>query len=304
MVRAAVENLVRSSYALVALIVLAVLSCLPQSLTWMTGIALGWLFSLFPSRAKRIATWNIELCFGGLCPNERRRLVRRHLRLCGVAMLSIGPAWWAPGWRLRRLVRTRDQHHLDQLLADGRNVILLAPHFIAFEICGVRMSLDYTILTMYRKSKNALLDSLFRRRARFGAVLLEREASLRPLIRLVRNGMPFYYLPDQDLGERASIFAPFFGVPAATVTALSRIATMTRAVVVPCIPRILPGGQGYEVRFLAPIVNFPTGDPEEDARQMNLGIEGWIRDMPEQYMWAYRRFKTRPNQERSLYEKE
>lgn len=303
MARAPVNSILRTSHTLVALFVVAAVSCAPQRVIWMIGGALGWLFSLLPSRTKRIATRNIELCFRALSPNERCRLVRRHLQMCAVGILSIGAAWWAPRWRLRRLVRTRDQHHLDQVLADGRNVILLAPHFIALEICGVRLSLDHKIVTMYRKSKNALLYRISRRRARFGIVLVEREASLRPLVQLVRTGMPFFYLPDQDLEGRASVFVPFFGIPASTVTALSRFARMTRAVVVPCIPCILPGGLGYEVRFLGPMVNFPTGDPEEDARRMNMEIEGWIREMPEQYMWTIRRFKTRPPGERSLYKK-
>jgi lauroyl/myristoyl acyltransferase len=126
-------------------------------------------------------------------------------------------------------------------------------------------------------------------------------SSLKLLVKLIRQGLPFYYLPDQDMGERASVFVPFFGIPAATVTALSRIAESTNAAVVPCITRILPGGRGYEVRFYPPLNNFPTDDPEADARRMNQEIERWVREMPEQYMWSYRRFKTRPNNGPSLY---
>jgi len=105
------------------------------------------------------------------------------------------------------------------------------------------------------------------------------------------------------MGERASIFVPFFGIPAATVTTLSRIAQSTNASVVPCITRLLPHGQGLEVRFLPAFENFPSDDPEADARRMNVEIEKWVREMPEQYMWSYRRFKTRPNNEPSLYKK-
>ena len=301
MARVSLNSTLRSSVAMVALIVVAVMSWVPQRVIWIIGGTLGWLFSLLPSRVKRITAWNIELCFRDLLPHERRRLVWRHLRMFGIGILSIGAAWWAPRRRLRRLVKTRDQHHLDQLLAEGRNVILLAPHFIALDICGVRLSLDRKIVSMYRESKNGLLNRISRRRTRFGIVLVERESSLRPLVRLVRKGMPFYYLPDQDLEGRASVFVPFFGIQASTVTALSRIAKMTQAAVVPCISYILPGGRGYEVRFLPPMADFPTDDSEEDARRMNLEIESWIREMPEQYMWAVRRFKTRPVGEPSFY---
>lgn len=301
MARTSIKNLFRLSYTLAGLLVVAAVSCLPQSVTWMIGAALGWLFSIFPSPARRVVARNIELCFSELSPDARRRRVRRHLRMCGVAILSMGAAWWAPKERVRSLVRTRGQHHLDQAIAGGRNVILLAPHFIALDICGVRVSLDRQFVTMFRRSKNALLDRLSRRRARFGIVLLEREASLKPLIQHIRKGMPFYYLPDLDAGDRAGVFVPFFGIPASTVTALGRIAQATQAVVVPCISRILPAGLGYEVRFLAPLENFPTADPTADARRMNQEIEGWIREIPDQYMWANRRFKTRPNGEPSVY---
>ncbi len=222
----------------------------------------------------------------------------------GIAILSVGAAWWAPGWRIRSLVRIRGRRHLDEGLAAGKNVILLAPHFIALDICGVRISADWKLVTMYRRSKNFLLDRASRRRARFGLSLLDREGELKQLLRLVRRGVPFYYLPDQDLGDRASVFVPFFGIPAATVTALSRIAKSARAIVVPCLARILPDGLGYEVRLLTPLANFPTEDPTADARRMNLEIERWVRTMPEQYMWAYRRFKTRAAGAPSLYRKE
>jgi Kdo2-lipid IVA lauroyltransferase/acyltransferase len=154
---------------------------------------------------------------------------------------------------------------------------------------------------MYRKARDPILEYLFLRRERFGAVVVERMASLKPILRLIREGRPFYYLPDQDMGERASVFVPFFGIPAATVTTLSRIAETTNAVVIPCITRILPQGR-YEVRLYPRFENFPTTDPVADAARMNREIEQWVREMPEQYMWSYRRFKTRPNNESSLYE--
>jgi lauroyl/myristoyl acyltransferase len=156
---------------------------------------------------------------------------------------------------------------------------------------------------MYRKSRSPLLEYLFRRRGRFGAVMVMHLASMRPLIRNIRGGMQFYYLPDQDMGERLSVFVPFFGIPTATVTALSRIAESTNAAVVPCTTHILPYGRGCEVRFHPALENFPGKDPVEDARRMNQEIERLVREKPEQYMWSYRRFKTRPNNEPSFYGK-
>jgi lipid A biosynthesis lauroyl/palmitoleoyl acyltransferase len=288
-------------YAWLILVYLRIMSWFPSRVFWLLGSALGWFFSLFPTPACRVAVRNIELCFPELSPRERRRLVQRHFRLSGYAVISLAIAWWAPKWRVRRFIKLRDRHYLDEALASGKNAILLAPHFIGLDMGGSRVSLEWKSVSMYRKSRNLFLEYLFQRRSRFGAVVVERMSNLKLLIKLIRQGLPFYYLPDQDMGERASVFAPFFGIPAATVTALSRIAESTNAAVIPCVTRILPGGRGYEVRFYPPLENFPSADPVADAGRMNQEIEKWVREMPEQYMWSYRRFKTRPNNEPSLY---
>ncbi|HEY6010893.1 MAG TPA: lysophospholipid acyltransferase family protein, partial [Nitrospirota bacterium] len=279
------------------------LSRMPGRVLRVLGSALGSLVFLFPMPNRRFAERNIELCFPEKSPSERRQLVKQHFRLSGYAILSLSVAWFAPQRRVTRFVKLRDHHYLLDALGSGRNVILLAPHFIGLDMGGARLAADTgrQYISMYRKSRDPLLEYLFQRRARFGNTIVERSASLKSLIRFIREGRPFYYLPDQDMGERASVFVPFFGIPAATVTAFSRMAKVTNAVVIPCITRALPGGQGYETRLYPPLENFPTDDPVEDARRMNREIEQWVREMPEQYMWTYRRFKTRPNNEPSLY---
>jgi KDO2-lipid IV(A) lauroyltransferase len=290
-------------YAWPILALMVVLSWMPGRVLWLLGSCLGWLFCRFPSPARRIAVRNIELCFPDLRPEERRSLVRSHFRLSGFALLSLSVIWFAPQWRIRKFITLRDWHHVEAVYASGKKVVLLAPHFIGLDIGGMRASLEKNFVSMYRQARDPLLEYLFQRRTRYGAVVVERMASLKPIIRHIREGRPFYYLPDQDIGERASVFVPFFGIPAATVTTLSRIARSTNASVVPCITRLLPRGQGVEVRFLPALENFPTDDPEADARRMNIEIEKWVREMPEQYMWSYRRFKTRPKNEPSLYSK-
>jgi KDO2-lipid IV(A) lauroyltransferase len=279
-------------------------SWLPSRVLWVLGNALGGFFYIFPSPARRVAVRNLEICFPEMDPRERRRLLRRHFKLSGFAVVSLSVAWWAPKWRVKRFVALRNDHLLDQTLKGGKNIILLAPHFIGLDIGGSRLSAEGEFVSMYRKSRNPVFEYLFQRRSRFGAPVVERMASLKSLIKYIREGRPFYYLPDQDMGERASVFVPFFGVPAATVTALSRIAQSTNAAVMPCITRILPRGRGYEICLYPSLDNFPTEDPLADAKRMNEEVEKWVREMPEQYMWSYRRFKTRPNNEPSLYDKE
>jgi KDO2-lipid IV(A) lauroyltransferase len=288
-------------YALPILAFAKLLSWFPGRVLWVLGNTLGLFFSWLRSPVRRVVERNVELCFPVMGLRERRRLIRRHFRLSGYAVLSLGVAWWAPKWRIRRFISLRDPHYLEDVLAAGKNAILLVPHFLGLDIGAMRLSMDRKYVSMYRRSRSDFLEYLFQRRSRFGAVVVERTSSLRALIRFIRQGVPFYYLPDQDLGERGSVFLPLFGIPAATITALSRIAESTDATVVPCIMRILPGGRGYEVRFYPPLEDFPSKDPVADALRMNQEIEAWIREMPEQYIWSYRRFKTRPDHEPSLY---
>jgi KDO2-lipid IV(A) lauroyltransferase len=290
-------------YAWPALALMQIWSWLPGRVLWVLGNTLGFFFSLFPSPARRVAARNLELCFPEMEPHDRGLLLRRHFMLSGFAVVSLSVSWWAPKWRVRRFITLRDQHFLEDVLAGGKNAILLVPHFVGLDVGAMRLSMDRNYVSMYRRSRSDFLEYLFQRRSRFGALVVERAGSLKTLIRLIRQGVPFYYLPDQDLGERSSVFVPFFGVPAATVTALSRISQSADAAVIPCLMRILPRGRGYEVRFHPPLENFPSDDPKADALRMNQLIEKWVLEMPEQYLWSSRRFKTRPNSEPSLYTK-
>jgi len=288
-------------YAWPVLALMLVMSRMPNRVLWILGNGLGGFFTWFPSPSRRFAERNIALCFPGMSALEQKKLVKRHFRLSGYTVLSLSVIWFAPIRRIKQFVSLKGQENFDAARAAGKNVIMLAPHFISLDIGGMRAGFDKGFVCMYRKARDPLLEYLFQRRTRTGAVLVDRLASLKSLIRYIREGRPFYYLPDQDMGERSSVFIPFFGIPTATVTALSRIAETTNAAVVPCISRILPHGRGFEVRLLPAFENFPTDDPIADARYMNDRIEQWVREMPDQYMWSYRRFKTRPNNEPSLY---
>ncbi len=288
-------------YAWPVFALMLVFSWMPSRVLGVLGNFLGWLFSLYPSHLRGFAARNLELCFPEQSPRDRHRLLRRHFQLAGFAAVSLGVAWWAPKWRVKRFITLRNSHLLDEMRATGKNILLLAPHFIGLDMGGSRLAVEGDFVSMYRKSRNLFLEYVYQRRSRFGAPVIERTASLKSLIKYIREGRPFYYLPDQDLGERASVFVPFFGIPAATVTALSRIAQSTNAVVLPCITRILPRGRGYEITLYPPLENFPSDDPVADAKRMNEEVEKRVREMPEQYMWTYRRFKTRPNNEPSFY---
>jgi KDO2-lipid IV(A) lauroyltransferase len=168
---------------------------------------------------------------------------------------------------------------------------------------GARIITQWRGVSVYSHQKDPVVDRvLLRGRTRFvESVLLSRQDGIRPVVRAMREGLPFYYLPDMDFGSRDSVFVPFFGVPAATITGLARLARLAGAAVVPAVTRQLPEAQGYELRFYPAWQDFPSGDVEHDTRRMNQFIEERVAEMPEQYYWVHKRFKTRPPGEAGVY---
>ena len=254
------------------------------------------------AKRRRICLRNLELCFPHMTADERRALARRHFRWLGRSYVERGLLWWASEARLRRLIRLEGLGHIN---GAGRAVIILAPHFLGLDAAGTRLNMEIDAVSMYSRQSNAYInDLLVKYRSRFRPVtLVVRQDGLRPVIRAIRDGRHFYYLPDMDFGARDSIFVPFFGVPAATVPALPRLAAMTAAPVVAVQTRMLPGGAGYVVRVHPAFDNFPTDDLVADTRRMNAWIEARALEpeMLAQYHWTHRRFKTRPPGEPSLY---
>ena len=273
---------------------------LPMPAIAATGNALGWaLFWLIPERRK-VTRINLEKCFPQMPPSERERLARASFRSFCRSFVERGLLWWSSERRLRRLVRVEGAEHLDALA--GRPVIILAPHFVGLDAGGIRLAMDRALASMYSHQKDPVFDRLlYRKRLRFGGQLFSRQDGLRKTVRAIRSGVPYYYLPDMDLGRSSSVFVPFFGVPAATITGLSDLARLSGAAVVPCVTRMLPGGGGYVARLYPPWRDFPSGDAASDARRMLAFIEERVLEMPEQYFWLHKRFKTRPEGEARFY---
>jgi KDO2-lipid IV(A) lauroyltransferase len=277
---------------------------LPLPVLSLLGRFLGALSYFLVLPRKRVAAINLARCFPELDAFARRRLLWRHFQMLGRSMLERGLLWWAPDERLRRLIRFEGEAYLRDLVQAGTPVILLAPHFIGLDAGGARVAMSFDSVSMYARQKGnpVLNDRLYRGRKRFGdQVLLSRQDGVRGVVKAMRSGRPFYYLPDMDYGRKDAIFVPFFGVEAATITGLSRLASLTRAQVLPCVTRVLPGGAGYVLEIGKAWENFPTADVEADTRRMNGWIEDVVRTMPVQYYWVHRRFKTRPVGQAHLY---
>lgn len=269
--------------------------------------ACGWLLGEAYYRTSRkrrcVARANIAICFPALDAAARERLVRTHFHEAMQCLCDLGWLWWAPRARLERFVRLQGLAHLDAVSARGQAAITFTGHAVALEM-GLVLSLYHAHAALIKPLRNRLLNYFFARgRARFGAVLFARENGLRPLLRALDRGLALYFLPDEDLGLRDSVFVPFFGEPAATLTSLGRIAARAQAAVLPVYTRRRADGRGYDVMIEPPLADFPSGDPVRDAARMNAALEAAIRAAPSQYLWTFKRFKSRPPGGAPLYDR-
>lgn len=274
---------------------------LPPALLAAVGEAVGAAaFWLIPER-RRVTRINLALCFPQMGEGERERLARAHFRAFVRGIVERGVLWWGSRERIEKTVRIEGLEHLRAL--KGKPVILLAPHFAGLDAGFARLACEVDMVSMYANQKDARFSALLLRgRTRFGQQrLVSRQEGIRATLAAMKEGRPFYYLPDQDYGPKDALFAPFFGVPAATVQGLSRLARVSGAAVLTCSTRMLPGGAGYVLRIGPAWDNFPTDDVAADTRRMNQAIEKLVLESPEQYNWMHKRFKTRPAGEARFY---
>ncbi|MCK9532307.1 MAG: LpxL/LpxP family Kdo(2)-lipid IV(A) lauroyl/palmitoleoyl acyltransferase [Gammaproteobacteria bacterium] len=261
------------------------------------------LYRLLPSR-RRIAHINVDLCFPERSAEQRAHIVREAYVSSAMAVFEMGLAWWADDDYLRRLHRVEGMEHLEAALAAGHGAILLGGHYTTIELSGRLMCLHRNdTYPVYKRARNPLYDAaVMAGRLRVYPGILN-NLDLRTPVRLLKQGKVVWYAPDQDFGRERSVFAPFFGVPTATLTTTARLARLAGAPVLPFYSERLPGEQGYVIRVGAPLENFPSGDDLADATAINRAIEAQVRRTPEQYLWLHKRFKTRPLGEPPVYPK-
>jgi KDO2-lipid IV(A) lauroyltransferase len=271
---------------------------LPLALQARIGSALGRLLFWVIAERRKVTRINLQKCFPAKSPAEREALARAHFRALTRAFLEQGILWWSPRRRIESLVRLEGVEHLK----GHAKTIVFAPHFVGFEATLFRLSLDHPVAMMYSRQKDPLFEArLIAGRTRFGGFMYPRQGGIKKGIEIINSGTLYYYLPDLDFGPKRSVFVPFFGVAAAAVTGLAYIARTTGAAVVPCVTRVLPGGGGYVARLYPAWRDFPSGDDHADARRMMAFVEERVLEMPEQYFWLHKRFKTRPEGEARFY---
>lgn len=291
------------AFSRLVIALLWLLHWLPLPVLALLGQGFGMVLYVAIPKRRHVVEVNLRLCFPELDEAARNRLARAHFRALGRSLLERGLLWWGSPQRLARLIRLDGEDKLRALLAAGRPVIMMTPHFVGLDAGGARIAMSFDSVSVYARQKNRVFDRwLYHGRSRFGdQLLLSRDEGVRATVKAMKAGRPFYYLPDMNFRTRDAIFAPFFGVPAWTITGLSRLSRVAGATVVSCVTRMLPGGRGYVVEFGDPWPDFPSGDVEADTARMNREIEALVRTTPAQYHWVHRRFKTRPPGERKPY---
>ena len=273
---------------------------LPLPVLRALGGGLGSLLYALGRERRKVALTNLRLCFPEKSEAEREELARRHFIAFSRAVLDRTLGWWASKERLERIIRIHGAEHLND--PEGKPIILLSPHFVGLDAGATRISMYVVGCSVYSNQKNPVFNKLlYDGRKRFNdTVLFSRQEGMRGIIKAMKAGHQFYYLPDMDFGATASIFVPFFGVQAATIPGVSRIVRLTGAKVVACITRQV--ADGYEVEVMPPWENFPGESVEADTEYVNRFIESQVLRMPEQYFWLHKRFKTRPPGEQRFYQ--
>lgn len=279
---------------------LRTLSVLPYAWVARAGGALGALLYRIPSRRKRIVLINLNLCFPEKSEADRNVLGREHFRHVLRSYLERGVQWFGSTRAIERLVELESHIDLDDPAAPP--TIFMGFHFVAIEVGCMLYSTRFPVTALYTPMSDKRLCALAaRQRGRFGASMMLRSNSARTVVSQLRTGQSVMLAADMDFGVDNSVFAPFFGIPACTLTSVSRLARLGRARVVPFVTEVLPDYRGYKMTIFEPLKDFPSGNDATDATRMNAFLEQEIVRLPDQYYWVHRRFKNRPVGMPSVY---
>ena len=267
---------------------------LPFGLQMRLGSLIGRLAYHAAKSRRHIAEVNIALCFPELDKDQQSDLVKDHFRSLGTGVVETALCWWGREAQLGTRFTLTGREHLHEALQRGKGVILLSAHFTTLELGGRLLAMETPFHVLYRQHKNPLFETVMHRarKRRFEKAI--RRDDTRALLASLKDNMPVWYAPDQNHGGSQSVFTPFFGIQASTLTSTSRLAKVSGAAVVPFFQFRLPGSEGYLLTLCPALDNFPSADPEKDTAVVNHLLETVIREMPEQYLWVHRRFKTRP----------
>ena len=278
---------------------LRALARLPWRWQLRAGPPMGRLLMTLARGRRRVAERNLELCFPALAAPDRAALLRQHFEALGTGTFEFARAWFGAEAPWRSSLQIEGLEHLRALQAQGRGVLLVSGHFTTLEACGRLLTNEIPLAGMYREHDSPVLErAVLAGRLRYASRMFTRD-ELRAAIRHLKGGGALWYAPDQDMLGKDTVFVPFFGLPAATITATHQLARLSGAAVVPFFHR--REGAHYRLRIGEPLADFPSADAEADTARVNAAIEAMVREAPAQYLWVHKRFKRRPQGAPPLY---
>jgi len=272
---------------------------IPFRLQVFFGKIIGKLIYPFMTELKKTAYSNISNCFPDKKQSQVTLLVKQHFEAIGISLFETANAYYANDKKIEKMLIIKNEQYFTDALNKEGGIILLCSHFMPLMLGSRALLIKHTIANIYRPQNNKLFDQIMvRGYVKNGAVMIK-STDTRSIMKAIRNSLPIWYAPDQDLGKNNSIFAPLFGIQTATASATSRLAKNNNTRVIPY--SFIRVKDGYEMSFEKPLKNYPSGDATKDASKTNQILEKQILKNPEQYLWIHRRFKTRPEGEENFY---
>jgi len=274
---------------------------LPISIQVLIGRAIGVLLYRLASRRKKIARTNIQLCFPDKTEQQQHTLLKENFALTGLALIETSACWFSSLNRRSSLESISGSEHLENAISKGKGVILLSFHMTSLELGCCLLSKHYPISGMYKPNKEPLLEHIMTKGRLRHLNKLLKQNEVRSTIKALRNNEIVWYAADQNYGSKSSIFIPFFGIQASTITATTKFAKLTGATVIPFTQKRTKNGQGLELTLHPALDNFTGENEEKDALQINQFLEKYLDQYPEDYMWIHQRFRSRPAGEPPIY---
>jgi len=272
---------------------------IPFRLQVFFGKIIGKLIYPFMTELKKTAYSNISNCFPDKKQSQVTLLVKQHFEAIGISLFETANAYYANDKKIEKMLIIKNEQYFTDALKKEGGIILLCSHFMPLMLGSRALLIKHTIANIYRPQNNKLFDQVMvKGYVKNGAVMIK-STDTRSIMKAIRNSLPIWYAPDQDLGKNNSIFAPLFGIQTATASATSRLAKNNNTRVIPY--SFIRVKDGYEMTFDKPLKNYPSGDATKDASKTNQILEKQILKNPEQYLWIHRRFKTRPEGEENFY---
>jgi lipid A biosynthesis lauroyl/palmitoleoyl acyltransferase len=272
---------------------------IPFSTQVIIGRTIGKAIYPFMSKLRSTAYSNISHCFPEKKQSQVNALVKSHFEAIGISLFETANAYYASDKKIIKLLTTKNEHFFKDALKQEGGIILLCAHFMPLMLGSRTLLINNTIANIYRPQNNKLFDQAMVKGYKNHGAIMIKSTDTRSIVKAINNSIPIWYAPDQDLGEKNSVFALLFGIPTATATATARLAKNNNTRVIPY--SFIRTKKGYEMSFEEPLQNFPSNNPVDDATTTNMILEKQIKKTPEQYLWIHRRFKTRPEGAKNFY---